>query len=383
MPEGEPGGHVRDAPHPPTRFPLILTIPPLSSWKLAATALSDPTGTRQTVESITDFFKDAFVQDLVKNPTKAFAAKLDSADAEFETKTAAIHVTPSSNGKYDVKILKEDAQWLARNAKLNLLAALRIALIESQSRAAAHLGGQLSLQDELNLRDAAGDNEAQSSSMSLAIANGAESTDADTLWEKFQKQEPRRLRLFKTYLSERRFFAMAVSHLHSLMFYGKLPIATDVALDKLSQQYNLPQPTSGQGAIEGRRAFVESTITAYLDFLALVTEESETPLDGITDDAIVLIEEVAVEWLRTTMDQAVNTVLVVFQALDFMDGVMIEPNLVARWFSMMKGHSFFSAYGVSQANSSSRHSANSFSRRLTAWRPACRAHFKPSRARYR
>lgn len=358
-------------------------MPPSSSWKLAATALSDPTGTRQTVESITDFFKDAFVQDLVKNPTKAFAAKIDSADAEFETKTAAIHVTPSSNGKYDVQTLKEDAQWLARTAKLNLLAALRIALIESQSRAAAHLGGQLSLQDELNLRDAAGDNEAQSSSMSLAIANGAESTDADTLWEKFQKQEPRRLRLFKTYLSERRFFSMAVSHLHSLMFYGKLPIATDVALDKLSQHYNLPQPTSGQGAIEGRRAFVENTITAYLDFLALITEESETPLDGITDDAIVLVEEVAVEWLRTTMDQAVNTVLVVFQALDFMDGVMIEPNLVARWFSMMKSHSFFSAYGVSHANSSSRRSADSFSRRLTAWRPACRAHFKPSRARYR
>ena len=282
----------------------------------------------------------------MKNPTKAFAAKLDSADAEFETKTSAIHVTPSSNGKYDVKTLKEDAQWLAKNAKLNLLAALRIALIESQSRAAAHLGGQLSLQDELNLRDAAGDNEAQSSS--LAIANGAESTDADTLWEKFQKVEPRRLRLFKTYLSERRFFVMAVSHLHSLMCYGKLPIATDVALDKLSQQYNLP--VSGQG-IEGRRAFVESTITAYLDFLAHVTEESETPLDGITDDAIVLLEEVAVEWLRTTMDQVVNTVLVVFQVLDFMDGVMIEPNLVARWFSMMKGHSFFSAYGVSYANS--------------------------------
>lgn len=292
----------------------------------------------------------------MKNPTKAFAAKLDSANADFETKTSAIHVTPSSNGKYDVKTLKEDAQWLAKNAKLNLLAALRIALIESQSRAAAHLGGQLSLQDELNLRDAAGDNEAQSSS--LAIANSVESTDADTLWEKFQKEEPRRLRLFKTYLSERRFFTMAVSHLHSLMFYGKLPIATNVALDKLSQRYNLPQPVSGQGDIEGRRAFVESTITAYLDFLALVTEESETPLDGITDDPVVFIEEVAVEWLRTTMDQAVNTVLVVFQALDFMNAVMIEPNLVARWFSMMKGHSFFSAYGVSFVDSSSRSSAN-------------------------
>lgn len=296
----------------------------------------------------------------MKNPIKAFAAKLDSANADFETKTSAIHVTPSSNGKYDVKTLKEDAQWLAKNAKLNLLAALRIALIESQSRAAAHLGGQLSLQDELNLRDAAGDNEAQSSS--LAIANSAESTDADTLWEKFQKEEPRRLRLFKTYLSERRFFTMAVSHLHSLMFYGKLPIATDVALDKLSQRYNLPQPVSGQGDIEGRRAFVESTITAYLDFLALVTEESETPLDGITDDPVVFIEEVAVEWLRTTMDQAVNTVLVVFQALDFMNAVMIEPNLVARWFSMMKGHSFFSAYGVSFVDSSSRSSANCYFR---------------------
>ena len=287
------------------------------------------------------------MQDLVKNPGKAFASKVNSADADFETKTSAIHVTPSSNGKYDVKTLKTDAQWLAKNAKINPVAALRIALIESQSRPAAHLAGQLSLQDELNLRDAAGESEAQSSS--LAIAGGAESTDADSLWEKFQKEDSRRLRLFKTYLSERRSFVMAVNYIHSIMFYGRLPIATNTPLEKLTQQYKLPQPVSRQDDIEGRRALVENTAGAYLDLLADVIEEFETPLEAVTDDPIVATEEVALEWIRTSLDQAVNAVSVVFQALDFMDAGMVEPQLVARWFSMMKGHGFFSAYGVSSA----------------------------------
>lgn len=298
------------------------------------------------------------MQDLVKNPSKAFAARTDSANADFETKTSAIHITPSSNGKYDVKTLKEDAEWLAKNARLNPVAALRVALIESQARPASHLTGQLSLQDELNLRDAAGEAEAQSSS--LAIAGGAESTDADTLWEKFQKEESRRLRIYKTYLSERRSFMLAVNYIHSLTFYGKLPIATDATLDKLGQQYKLPQPVARQDDIEGRRAFVESTAGTYLDLLADVTQEFETPLDAITDDPAVNIDEVAVEWTRTSLDQAVNAVSIVFQALDFMDGDMVEPQLVARWFSMMQGHSFFSAYGVSSTAISSQDTANSF-----------------------
>lgn len=292
------------------------------------------------------------MQDLVKNPAKTFAANADSASTDFETKTSAIHITPSSNGRYDVKTLKEDAQWLAKNAKLNLVAALRIALIESQSRPAAHLAGQLSLQDELNLRDAAGENEAQSSS--LAIAGDAESTDADTLWEKFQKEESRRVRIFKTYLSERRSFMLTVNHIHSLIFYGNLPITTDATLEKLGQRYNLPKPVSGQDDIEGRRAFVESTAVAYLDMLVNVTEEFATPLDDVTDDPAVAIEDVAIEWTRTSLDQAVNAASVVFQALDFMDTAMVDPQLVARWFSMMKDHSFFSAYGVSCAPRSNR-----------------------------
>ena len=357
--------------------PLCADSAAPSSWKLAATALSDPAGARQTVDSITEFLSDPYVQDLVKNPAKTFAPNADSAGTDFETKTSAIHIAPSSNGRYDVSRLKEDAQWLAKNARLNPVAALRVALIESQSRPACHLVGQLSLQDELNLRDAAGENEAQSSS--LAIAGDADSTDADTLWEKFQREDSRRLRIFLTYLSERRSFMLAVNHIHSLIFYGRLPIATDATLEELSQRYKLPQPVPD---LEGRRAFVESTAAAYLDVLADVTTNFETPLDAVTDDPLVSNDEVALEWTRTSLDQAVNAVSVVFQALDYMDSAMVEPQLVARWFTMMKDHIFFSAYGVSSAPRPSRVNANSSFRQATAWRARCKMLFKQSHAPY-
>ncbi|SPO02989.1 related to nucleoporin nup184 [Cephalotrichum gorgonifer] len=327
------------------------------SWKLAATALSDPAGARQTSDAISEFLKDPFVRDLIKNPSKTFAARDDAANAQFETKTAAINVTPSSNNKYDIKTIKEDAQWLGKNAKLNLVAALRIVLIELQSRPASHLAGQLSLQDELNLKDAAGENEAQASGLAIA-QGGADSADAESLWEKFQKEESRRVRIFLTYLSERRSFMMTVNYLYSVIFYGRLPIGLDTPpSEKLAQRYGLPRPVSGQDDLEGRRAFVEDTVTTYLDVLARLTDEFENSLGAITDDATIATEEVALEWSRTALDQVVNAVSVIYQALDFMDSSMVNPKLVARWFSMMDGHCFFTAYGTNDDVSASMQSA--------------------------
>ncbi|PKS10052.1 hypothetical protein jhhlp_004677 [Lomentospora prolificans] len=310
------------------------------SWKLVATALSDSTGTRQTTDAISEFLKDPYVQDLFKNPTKTFAAHDDVTSAEFETRTSAIHVTPKSNGKYDVKTVKEDAQWLSKNARINLLAALRIVAIELQSRATFHLAGPLSLQDSLNLQDAAGGNEVQSTSIVATLATPG-SVDADALWDEFQKEESRRARIYVTYLYERRFFLMVANYIHSIIFYERLPIATETPLLNLRELYGLPRPMSREDDTTGRRGFVEKTVAVYLDLLGELTNSLDGGLEATTDDPLVIQDDVAIDWLRTEVDQAVHATLVVFQALDYMRGALVNPKIVSRWFSMMKIHCFF------------------------------------------
>ncbi|CAI4219148.1 unnamed protein product [Parascedosporium putredinis] len=287
------------------------------SWKAVATALSDPTGTRQTTQAVADFLKDPYVQDLVKNPTKTFAAQDDATAAEFETRTSAIHITPKANGKYDTKSVKADAQWLSKNARINLLAALRIVAIELQSRAEFHLAGPLSLQDSLNLQDAAGGNEVQSTNIVATLATPG-SVDADALWEEFQKEESRKARIYVIYLYERRFFSMVASYVHSITFFERLPIATETPLLNLRELYGLPRPMSREDDTNGRRAFVERTVAVYLDLLGELTNLLDAGLEATTDDPLVNQDDLAIDWLRTGVDQAVHTILVVFQALDYM-----------------------------------------------------------------
>ncbi|KAG7115080.1 Nucleoporin like protein [Verticillium longisporum] len=135
----------------------------------------------------------------------------DATKKQFETTTAAINVTPTPNGKYDIGTIKGDATWLSKAGNVNLIAALRIVVLEFQARPAAHLAGPLSTQDAVNLQEAAGVSNSQSSS--LVPISGA-TMDADAIWAAFDKEEAKRLRIFQTYLSERRYLAMAADLTH-------------------------------------------------------------------------------------------------------------------------------------------------------------------------
>ena len=58
---------------------------------------------------------------------------------EFETLTSAINITPTSNGRYDINQIKEDALWLSKEATIDEVSALRLTVLEWQSRQAERL----------------------------------------------------------------------------------------------------------------------------------------------------------------------------------------------------------------------------------------------------
>ncbi|KKY24144.1 putative nucleoporin [Phaeomoniella chlamydospora] len=59
--------------------------------------------------------------------------------SDFETKTAAINITPASNGQYDIDQIKSDALWLSKEVNLDEVSALRIVVLEWQNRSKSKL----------------------------------------------------------------------------------------------------------------------------------------------------------------------------------------------------------------------------------------------------
>lgn len=76
----------------------------------------------------------------------------------FETKTAAINLSPTSNKHYDLAQTKSDALWLSSELDVDALEALRIVLLEWQNRPYSHLQAGYSEAEIASLRGVYGSN---------------------------------------------------------------------------------------------------------------------------------------------------------------------------------------------------------------------------------
>jgi nuclear pore complex protein Nup188 len=290
------------------------------------------------------------VQNFFEKPNKTFGSApyvtSEFESSEFETKTSAIYVTPNSNGKYDINTIKEDTKWLSKNAKINMMAALRIVAIEFQNRPASHLQGPLSLQDTVNLQDGAGDNQDKSPSRRAAFDDSGAS-DADTLWNTFQEEPSRRRRLFAAFLSEKQHFFMAASYVYSVKLYRRLPweVKRQPPVD-LHESYNLSEMHAE--IPRDPRELVEKIVMGYLEIILGLNAELESGLEGLTDDDVLLESEATSQsWCLMTLKVALYTSEVIFQALDYDEQhSAVLPKMVGQWFEAMAPHCFFDAIPV-------------------------------------
>lgn len=300
-----------------------------SSWRLVASALTDEPNARRGSKVLTEYLQDDFVRSIFQDLATAFGPPTEAAKNDFETKTSAIHATPTTSGEYDVNTIKEDANWLSKGANLNLVAALRIAVLEYQSRPASHLAGPISTQDAINLREAAGISDGQTSS--LLPLSGA-TLDADTIWSEFDKEEARRLRIFRTYLAERRYFAMAAElvQANSLRNHRKQIMGS-------SQAQETSYPVL---AIDDRPTQPEDVIARNLKLLRRVIDSIGNGYERETDEKSIQTEELEVEWQRTLLTEIVHALSVIFQALDIIGDLFATPQTVQEWFSLMEDCGF-------------------------------------------
>lgn len=242
-------------------------------------------------------------------------------------------MTSADHEKIDVKVIKEDAQWLSKNVKINILAALRITIIEFQSRSSRHLTGPLSSQDATNLQEAAGLGNGQGAAAFLTDLGAAGAADAEQIWDKFDNVEAKKHRLIDTYFSERRHFMMVANYALSIKLYDQLPIFTR-GDSKLAQLYRL-KPSS-QAKDE-----TETLLPAYLEVLSNSMGSLEAGIGSLTDDSLLLVEDVEMDWITTLLTEAVHVCSIILHLADSHHEDYAPSACVSQWFALMEAYPFF------------------------------------------
>ncbi|KAK8058547.1 hypothetical protein PG994_008995 [Apiospora phragmitis] len=320
------------------------------SWRLLAAALSDTTGHRQGSKAVVEFLTNPQIKSLFTKPNTVFeAGDNDSYKQAFETRTSAVQVTPTPNDKYDVKTIREDSLWLSKNARINLLAALRVVVVEFQSRARSQLVGAISSQDAVSLQEAAGATNAQTSTVIPGL-NLSGLPDAADLESDFERPESRRLRIFSTYLNERRHFAMSTDYIFTLMLQQRLPSlqtateATTKIRDSFLEAYGLTSLTPQSDApAKTYHALVSRYFTVVSDSIAACGD-----ITTATEDKALHRDDLQIERMRTFVTEAIHAMTVAFQLLDLSSQVLVPAELLQQWFKFLGDTSFLELIGSTQ-----------------------------------
>ncbi|KAI1423604.1 nucleoporin subcomplex protein binding to Pom34-domain-containing protein [Xylaria sp. FL1777] len=316
------------------------------SWKLVASALMDPSGHRQSSQAVLDFFNDALVQSFFTSPGSAFEPSSDKGPhrATFEKKTAAIHVTPTPNDKYDINVIKEDAMWLSKNARINEVAALRVVVVEYQCRPASQLLGPISNQDVASLRAAAGAGNAQSSNIIPGLSLTA-TQDASEIQANFDKPESRRLRIFQTYLSERRYYAATNDYIFTLMLQEKLPMspATEASSSirkSLLDVYGISSKQAQKSTADIPTKTCHALIAQYISLLPGCIQQAGASLASVVDDKELLTEDNRELWIHTLLTEMLHRMTILFQLLDQSSDSFVSDTVAKQWFSLVNDLTF-------------------------------------------
>ncbi|KAI1099166.1 nucleoporin subcomplex protein binding to Pom34-domain-containing protein [Jackrogersella minutella] len=316
------------------------------SWKLVASALTDPSGHRQSSRSLVDFLTDPLVQSFFTKPGSAFDPPSDKSPhhSAYVKKTAAIQVTPTSNERYDINVIKEDALWLSKNARINEIAALRIVVIEFQSRPQSQLLGPISNQDVANLREAAGAANAQTTNI-LPGFNIGTTLDAAEIQVNFEKPESRKRRLFQTYLDECRYYAATNDYMLTLMLLEHLPASSTTDASRMIRKSYLeaygmspkqPQKSAGDTPTKTFHALA----TQYLNLIPDSISRSQAAIDSVVEDKALVTEELSERWIQTWLAESLHRMVVVFQLLDLSRDVFVSIQLAQQWFSLVSAFGF-------------------------------------------
>ncbi|KAL8767993.1 MAG: hypothetical protein Q9209_005664 [Squamulea sp. 1 TL-2023] len=132
----------------------------------------------------------------------------------FDTKTSAINIVPSAHGRFDIKQIQNDTLWLSAKAAIDEVTALRIVILEWQTRPAFQLQNSNAADALPSFVGSINGSTFQPALSAVRWTPGQLSNDAITA-DSTHSEEARRKRLFSIYLVERRYRIKTCSYLVS------------------------------------------------------------------------------------------------------------------------------------------------------------------------
>lgn len=173
----------------------------LISWKTAYRALCD-VDTAKDNTTLQRFLNDDETIALLNTPCRPFDKKTTgqgSSKSRFESKTAPIQVSQSSNGDYDLEEIKRNALWLADQLEVDEMVTLRVAIVEWQRRPAYQLLAGAAQRDGAVAKPA----DLRASFLASTASFGGSVNGGSSAALDFSKEDTRHDRLLRIYIEER------------------------------------------------------------------------------------------------------------------------------------------------------------------------------------
>ena len=282
---------------------------------------------------------EPYVLQLLSRPFNPFSFTKSQSRSSFETKTAAINVTPT-NSNYSINEIKEDALWLSKQAEIDEVSALRIVVLEYQSRSSAQLRGEFSDEEAASLHEAGGNiNTETSNLLSRALRSKALSSDKQTA--SFNSQDGRRVRALEIYLSERRYLLKC----------------TDWILHSGLRADSITAPPMSGGA-EAQSSWLERLgeqliATFHQDsdaneFLLYCIKALKANIERLGKGSGWYKseggrEDIELEWLSSQIAEAIHTMEIIFLLLDYQKDSRTSTS-VLEWFRFAASYGFFDQF---------------------------------------
>jgi nuclear pore complex protein Nup188 len=270
------------------------------------------------------------VHNLLTRPFEPFTLSVGKdTKADFETRLSAAN--SGSNNGYNIQEIKEDALWLSNETQIDEVSALRIVVLEYQSRPEAQLRNNFSVEEGASLQAAAGDINTESSNL---LQSALKSTALAFTGNEASEQEKRRLRSVHIYLSERQNLLACSKLLYHIGFRrteqkGKGVATTPQWIDRISEEFVRNQDESPE-------RYVHYIIVQVQRLFASLEKGSSGWFKSIGGR-----EDVEAEWANMRLAEITHALEILLVVLDRRRFDTRSGDNVRSWFQLAMSIGFF------------------------------------------
>ncbi|KAF2733933.1 hypothetical protein EJ04DRAFT_577248 [Polyplosphaeria fusca] len=321
----------------------------LISWELVYAALCDPKTASKSI-ALRQFVTAEPIIDILSQPWKPFPEDSAQEKSRFETATAPISVASSPDGQHNLDEIKANSLWLAEQATISPYAALRLAVIEWQSRPAVQLLSGLSEEEALSVQEAAGfanlggSTFIPNSSLLATPSTGRSLSDAH-----FDSPEQRKARLLSLYLSTR-ISILRVSQL--LVTWG----CTNTLRPQYGHEYRVCDNWLEQlGQTVATRQTTRDPRTPGLTFIDRCLQAAKATWGSLEDafrwNVPESIADAAVEqWTTAQLTEIVHILHLTLVHADLVTTGFVLPETITTWFDFALERGFFTEIPFASAD---------------------------------